>query len=395
MFLYTCFAGKVNINIMTIVNKRHPRAYIAIILPAILLFVSFIFIFGGYQPNVFEYSKPTSKMLSRGLLLPVQETYIGLYGDGHGENNTKNIISDVVTKRIPTTHVNARVNIIRKKHQTTCNSGIEVIKENDDDQSNKTKEETILNPSATYSINKPKACTERKIDVVIPVHSAITNFKRREVARKELQGRYAKRKQTHTLMIFFVGLPSNSLKNVSAFQNKLWYESKVYNDIIQININDTYKNLAHKATAVLQWLATYCANTELVLKIDDDVRINPLPMLDLLYRHKLMTPDFVVGHRRSGIRPQRSKESQWYVSCEEFPNATYPKFVFGPAIGYSTSTVIKLYQKARRTKMIWLDDVFVTGICREKLGIPIYHSPQFLTMRVHYKRRIPDHFVYE
>lgn len=179
-------------------------------------------------------------------------------------------------------------------------------------------------------------------------------------------------------MVFFVGLPSEQLNNSQQFQKRLQAESDEHRDIVQINLIDVYKNIAFKALAVLQWLDTYCSNnTDFVIKMDDDVIVDPLLLLTPLYRMRTLYSEFVMGELRTNRKPEFEKDVKWRLELEEYTQTTFPPFVMGAVYAYPISTGRIIYQQALRLKLLRLDDVFFTGICTQILGIPVLHNDHF------------------
>jgi len=44
-------------------------------------------------------------------------------------------------------------------------------------------------------------------------------------------------------------------------------EANTYNDIVQENFVDSYKNLTFKGIMALKWISTYCNETKYILKV--------------------------------------------------------------------------------------------------------------------------------
>lgn len=228
-----------------------------------------------------------------------------------------------------------------------------------------------------FPINVAKReCNDREVQVVMPVHSALTNFYKRSRIRLLSQGKYSKIKSHKVLLLFFVGLPPSEYSQTDhdMLQNALNEESKEHGDIIQADIVDTYANIVYKSLAVLQWVSQYCPRAEFVIKTDDDVFVHVPRLILSLYKIQHMHIDFIVGNRVTDAIPNRSKDENRYVPEDEYRRSTYPPFAESPAIGFPTSTGLLLYQQALRTKLMRLHDVFLTGICAQRLGIPVFHD---------------------
>lgn len=253
-------------------------------------------------------------------------------------------------------------------------------------------DDTIINPRFSYPINIEDACVKDHVEVIMPIHSSITNFRRRNITRHSTHGYFASNRWNRAKIVFFVGIPSNKLEKPEKWQEDLEKESNQYQDIVQINVNETYRNIVFKAIAVLQWVDTYCNNTDFVLKMDDDVLADPAVLLLPLYKYRNFYTEFILGELRTNRIPERNKEIKWHMPFEQYPNSSFPPFVPGPVIGYPTSTARLLYQQALRTTPIWLDDVFITGICSQMLGIPVFHDDNF--NHVHSPLET-ENFIYE
>ena len=57
-------------------------------------------------------------------------------------------------------------------------------------------------------------------------------------------------------------------------QKEIEEESRIYGDTLQVEMNDTYRNLTMKTVSILNWVNSYCAHTDFAIKIDDDVYVN-------------------------------------------------------------------------------------------------------------------------
>lgn len=103
------------------------------------------------------------------------------------------------------------------------------------------------------------------------VISTPSYFEKREMVRKTWAN-YLQSYSSHLTVVgfaFVVGLTeSNSTQQI------IEEESRTNRDIIQINMDDSYRNLTMKVTALLNWIHLNCAKVDFVLKVDDDVYAN-------------------------------------------------------------------------------------------------------------------------
>lgn len=81
------------------------------------------------------------------------------------------------------------------------------------------------------------------------------------------------------------------------------------------------------------------------------------------------------------VRLPEAAESKWYVSEEEFPGEAFPTYCSGSAYVTTVASVRKLVSEAasEHDRYLFIDDVFVTGVLRERARVPLYDwSAHFL-----------------
>ncbi|VDP43124.1 unnamed protein product [Soboliphyme baturini] len=69
---------------------------------------------------------------------------------------------------------------------------------------------------------------------------------------------------------------------------------------------------------------------------------------------------------------QRSKKHRWFVRKTEFPRRYYPPYCSGSNMILTADSVVPLYTTALRTKFLWVDDVFLSGIVAPKCGVKLH-----------------------
>lgn len=70
-----------------------------------------------------------------------------------------------------------------------------------------------------------------------------------------------------------------------------------------------------------------------------------------------------------GNRPVRDTTSRWYINEDLYPDDNYPDFCSGTAYLMTSDGAAKIYSASNKTKFLWIDDVFVTGILRERYDV--------------------------
>lgn len=160
--------------------------------------------------------------------------------------------------------------------------------------------------------------------------------------------------------------------NTTEKQAKIEAEDFEYNDIIQGNFFDSYRNLTYKHVMCLKWFKDNCPGVKYMVKLDDDVYTNVPAVYEFLQRNK---PDqnFLMGLYRAPELIMRA--AKWKVTDEEYLDDWYPPYVYGNMIIYSADLVLALYERAKTTRFHWIDDVYITGMVRTQLNnriVPIY-----------------------
>lgn len=157
-------------------------------------------------------------------------------------------------------------------------------------------------------------------------------------------------------------------------------EHKRFNDIVQGNFVEAYRNLTYKHVMGLRWAATECADASFVVKMDDDTVFDSMFVYnylgDLIDQQTDTTTgggseQFLAGYTLSDKKPIRNAANKWYVSPDEFPGALYPNYLSGWFYITNPLTARRLVIASQRNSFMWIDDVWVTGVLREPLGIPL------------------------
>jgi beta-1,3-galactosyltransferase 1 len=167
-------------------------------------------------------------------------------------------------------------------------------------------------------------------------------------------------------IVFFLGMTTD--KNV---QEKVETESLTFNDIVQGNFYDSYRNTTHKGVLWLRWVNENCASAETVLKIDDDVFVNTF---QLAKRYKSLFSD-IRSNMVCELLPKgtniinRNNHAKWQVSRLEFKQYKYypMNMCRGYFVHMTANVVREMYRAAQETRFFWIDDVYLFGILTEKV----------------------------
>lgn len=216
-----------------------------------------------------------------------------------------------------------------------------------------------------------------KLELLIFVTSKWTHVGER-MAIRQTWGTFANRKDVSLAFILGQGLNEDVHEALSG-------ENKVYGDIIRGNFIDSYKNLTLKTISYLEWIDKYCNQTKYILKTDDDVFINVPRLMQFLSKHT--SKRIIYGRLIKNRKAVRNRKSKYYVSKGEYHHVVYPSFCTGPAYVLSGDIIHDLYEQALKTIYIKLEDVFITGIVADSLGIFRIHATNFANRRVPFTSR--------
>ncbi|XP_043471925.1 beta-1,3-galactosyltransferase 5-like [Leptopilina heterotoma] len=228
-----------------------------------------------------------------------------------------------------------------------------------------------------HSISIPEQCPEfgEKMNLAIIIMSAPRNNKSRTAIR-QTWGHYGQRNDISIL--FIIGTTFNK-----EIEESLHREQTMYGDIIRGNFIDSYSNLTFKTISILEWINLYCRKVNFILKTDDDMFINVPRLLLFLTKHQ-REKNIIFGRLAKNWKPIRNKKNKYYVSMEQYKLPVFPDFTTGPAYLFSKDIVPNLYEGALNQTFLPLEDVFITGIVAQSLGIKRVQAQGFLNTRISY-----------
>ncbi|XP_039266457.2 beta-1,3-galactosyltransferase 1-like isoform X2 [Styela clava] len=115
----------------------------------------------------------------------------------------------------------------------------------------------------------------------------------------------------------------------------------------------------------LKWLKLYCPNATFYMHVDDDV----MPHIDSIVKQHL---DILPNSREMGcakvFQPKVRREGKWVTSLEEYSGDQYPLSCVGWCFIMPAVIAFELYYMSLNTHLLHLEDVWTTGILREKIG---------------------------
>lgn len=166
-----------------------------------------------------------------------------------------------------------------------------------------------------------------------------------------------------------------------ALNEAIRVEQGVYGDLIQARFVDAYEHLTFKTVSMFEWIDSYCSRVPFMLKTDDDMFIN-VPLLLTLLEKQRQAKRSMFGRLARKWKPERNAQSKYFVSKAHYRAAVYPNFLTGPAYLVSRDSVHDMYAQALNTTFLWVEDVFMTGVVAESIGIRRIHVNEFMNRRI-------------
>jgi len=272
----------------------------------------------------------------------------------------------------------------------------------------------------------PRSTCGDKLYFLVLVHSKPDNFKERELIR-QTWGSVHKVQGWDVRTVFLLGeytqskvqarrgdlLSQNSLKSRSLHEDAFFksdpldsevykadstdklvkLESDLYNDIIQGNFADTPRNLTYKHVMGYKWVEEHCFHPpKFVLKSDDDVFIEMYHLFNFVSAvygtHP--GPSLVCDVIPAGTAPHRTGNKAVAGEREFFNKKMHPKYCSGAAYLITPSLMSRFLKATEEVPALWIDDVYMTGMVREYLGV----SPFYLNLRYTYELGRPNKWLH-
>ncbi|KAK2157394.1 hypothetical protein NP493_1883g00014 [Ridgeia piscesae] len=210
------------------------------------------------------------------------------------------------------------------------------------------RQETIVNPFPYVLVTSPRTACPDGIILVIVVHSHPSYRDRRDAIRRTW-GRYGNGQQgkpRSTRLVFALGVdPKVSADAVRA-------ESEIYDDIIQGNFVDSYKNMTLKSLFGLKWVSEQCARVPYMLKSDDDTFISIPYLIEILQATRPTRS--IMGPHNLGSPVYRT--GRWAISKELFPFNRYPEYESGSGYVITVDIVRELYETSAYVTPLPIED---------------------------------------
>ena len=223
--------------------------------------------------------------------------------------------------------------------------------------------------------------------MTILVHSTPSHFRLRDVIRKTWAGDVTTL-QERAQVVFVVGRPSGEHPDL---ESALIKEANVNEDMLLLDIVDSYKNLTLKSILAFDWLLRTCDVT-FAMKTDDDVYVNVTRLVTYLRDNVTVSQlaanatRFLIGRVIRDAVPLRRRTERYFTPEAVYKPSRYPPFLSGSAYVAPAATLRLIIDDVMRTcyvtrdasRCFWLEDVFLTGIEARKLDVTLLDHREFV-----------------
>ncbi|KAJ8713984.1 hypothetical protein PYW08_007604 [Mythimna loreyi] len=215
----------------------------------------------------------------------------------------------------------------------------------------------------------PATCKSHPFLVII-VTSYVGHVELRSAHRRAMPSEELK-KINATRVFLLAQIPDNE-KYIT--QSAINDESKSFGDILQGKFVENYRNLTYKHLMGLKWASTTCQDASFILKVDDDIVYN-LEKTYALLKSVNYSTSLLMGYMLNNTKPRRNRENKWYVTWDEYPRQEYPPYLSGWYYITTPRVAAALCDEAIYHPYFWIDDIFVTGLLTESIGIKLRELP--------------------
>ena len=218
-----------------------------------------------------------------------------------------------------------------------------------------------------------KGCEDTlSLNIVLLVTTVPTEISLRMAIRKTW-GRTTN--MTRTVFLFGVGWHCEE-------QNILFHESEQFGDILQDNYIDSYFNLSLKVLSGYHWWSKYCNNTPFVVRTASDNFVNVRGLVKLIIS-KTLQPYSMVGKCPKFGVPNRTVQSKYYVSYQEYPHQRFPQFCIGTTYIAPATTIHFILRTFPNVPYFILADVYFGMVMNVKKKKGLTHIQTF---NQHYRK---------
>ena len=225
--------------------------------------------------------------------------------------------------------------------------------------SNNAIKKALYQGEVTEAPVRPCEDEGRNVVLLVMVNSECTNFRHRAAIRESWGSVSSKDKSVRLIFVLGQSQDLNVMESIKL-------ENAVYNDVLLTNVTEAYDKLTYKSIAILEWAHKHCSKVKYLIKVDDDIFFNIPRLVSEL--EKSNPKNSIIGCEESKNAPVRFFLFKWHVTREQYAADTYPVYITGPAYLITGDIISKLYKATFDVPYFFVEDIFITGLSREKIG---------------------------
>ncbi|XP_051978373.1 beta-1,3-galactosyltransferase 1-like [Xyrauchen texanus] len=216
-----------------------------------------------------------------------------------------------------------------------------------------------------FILDQPQKCQQQNPFVVVIVPVPPQSVEERNAIRTTWGGEKSFDNKV-VLVLFLLG--SHSEAGQETLQDQLQNESQQYQDLIQSNFQDSYRNLTIKTMVMMEWLSRNCPQASYAVKVDADVLLNIKNLINMLVSLNTVQNNYMSGLVWFESPVMRDPFNKFYLPYDVYPKEKYPPYPLGMCYIFSMDIPHKLLQESKQIKPIYIEDAYL-GMCLERLGI--------------------------
>ncbi|KAA0189167.1 Hexosyltransferase, partial [Fasciolopsis buskii] len=218
------------------------------------------------------------------------------------------------------------------------------------------------------AVRQSVAGSETILDVLLVIKTRVNSFdQRRSIRNTWGNSSCAPNGRARIRTIFVLGRAASM--TTPSLESKLQMEQEHYNDLLQFDFVDTYRNNTYKVMTALDYVSRKCNNTNFVILVDDDFLVNPNTLIQAISKvNAVEYSTYVSGQILFTHQPERTPWSKWFVHYWEYPYRVFPPYPSGGTVIMSMPVVRLVAFGMRFVQFFWIDDVYL-GIVLNKFGI--------------------------
>ena len=135
--------------------------------------------------------------------------------------------------------------------------------------------------ASNFPVNYSSLCKSTDL-IHVYILSTAQNFLRRQAIRQTWANKSEYEHLNIICFAFIVGLSTSGSSSGLPFNGDIIKEAAFHQDMVQLNLKETYEHVAYKEVGALKWSYIYASHIPYLFKTDDDLIIDTLLLSDII-----------------------------------------------------------------------------------------------------------------